>query len=515
MSAMKNVEVIYERLSRGPLSKTEKVELARELGMSPAGLQSILTFYTFDRGEDLVCTGLPCRMNRQGPDGATGENAREESCLGYCDHAPVLRVNGRFVTDTGSGITEIEEAAPDYVAGHVEGISDYSRRGGYALLERLIGTGDDGGLLQIVEQSGIRGMGGAGFPVHLKWKSFRENRGADSYLLVNAHEGEPGTFKDRQILELRPHALLDGALLAAISNGIDRVVVGIKREYELGHRSLEKARAELLAKFAKSAGSIPDIEIIRAGGSYVTGEETALMEAIEGKRSEPRLRPPFPTERGLDYKPTLVHNAETLSAIASLAISTGELLKSYCLSGDVKAPGTYRMKMGTTLGELMASSGTADFSRIKAVMPGGLSGGILPGPNKDLKLDFDSVREAGAGLGTGSVIVLSDQRCMVEAAESVADFFMEESCGKCMPCRFGTRELREILSSVRQGTGSESDLARGEETARMMIDGSICALGQVAGRMYLDAVKHFRQEFQDHFTGHCAAESCFDGGNAE
>ncbi|MCL5437588.1 MAG: NADH-quinone oxidoreductase [Candidatus Thermoplasmatota archaeon] len=433
MSGMKNIDIINQRLSRGPLDKTGKAELARELGISSAGLESILTFYTPDRGEDLLCTGLPCRMKWQGRAIEMSVGAREESCLGYCDHAPVMRVEGKFVTVTGSGIAEIEESNHDFVKRNIEHISEYTLKGGYSYLEGEGGKIDGDGMLQRVEKSGLRGMGGAGFPVHLKWKSFRQFSNEDSYLLVNAHEGEPGTFKDRKILELAPHSVLDGAIIAAVSNGIRRIVVGIKKEYALGYASLTMAREELTERVRNSGHSIPEIEIIRAGGSYVTGEETALMEALEGRRSEPRLRPPFPTEIGLYSRPTLVHNAETLSAIASLASSGKELLKSYCLSGDVKHPGTYRVKIGTALGKLMESSGNGPMTGVKAVMPGGLSGGILPGSNEELKLDFDSVRKAGAGLGTGSVIVLSSRRCMVETAENVASFFMKESCGKCMP----------------------------------------------------------------------------------
>lgn len=515
---MKTQESILDAIERvyseGEASADQKAKLAKAHHVPLSRVESLLSFYEADRGEDRICTGLPCLMKRNSGSGTPEpDGMAKSSCLGYCGHAPVMRINGKYVSGTMESYREIPESTGEYVTKMRENIEKYISRGGYTSLNALMVTGSKIDILSMVEKSGLRGMGGAGFPVAAKWKSFIQNRTDDSYLLVNAHEGEPGTFKDREILELNPHAFLEGALITARVNCIWKIVIGLKKEYKLAAESLEKAISEMREMYGvrETKTLLPEITVARVGGSYVTGEETALMEAIEGRRSEPRLRPPFPTEIGLFGKPTLVHNVETLAAVAQLSREKdGSIFKRYSITGDVDAPGLYRIRLGSPAGEVIEKKGKTDPGDVKAIMPGGLSGGILPF-TADLKLDFDSVRSAGAGFGTGAMIVLSRERCIVDTLLETARFFRDESCGKCMPCRYGTRELVRVLEDVTSGKTSEGELKQAMKTANAMIDGSICALGQADGRVFIDTVTRFGKEFDDHIDEICEARVCHFG----
>ncbi len=518
MNGKKAVDAIYEARENG-MPEAELVgKISAEFKMPLSAVQSLASFYESDDGSDRKCMGLSCsiRKGKAFPDGRDSGSFREESCLGYCDHAPVFRIGGKFVTVKGNTVSEIEESTQDYVEQNRKTISEYIAEGGYAALKRYLETGDAEGIFSKIEKASLRGMGGAGFPVLAKNRSFQENRRDGSYLLVNAHEGEPGTFKDRKILELNPHRLLEGALTVAGSNGIKKIVIGLKKEYSLAYRSLNAALEEM-KEYCSSLceeSEVPEIVIERIGGSYVTGEETALMEAIEGKRSEPRLRPPFPTEHGLYGKPTLVHNVETLSVISDLSRNPdNKVRKSYCLTGDVKKPGTYSAELGITARQMIEKLGETDSGEIEAFMPGGLSGGILPASFLDIRLDYDEVRKAGAGMGTGALIAIGKDSCRVSAVRNVADFFKDESCGKCIPCRYGTDFLSGLMERVSEGKASPGELEEGRDAASAMMDGSLCALGQAAGKVFLDSIKYFRNEMDEHMAGNCPAGTCIQGGN--
>lgn len=515
MSTEENILDRLESDSRsGLLTEEGKKKIADEYRIPVSKVESLYTFYDHESKVDRICSGLPCSMKRDGGDYESSAHGslKKESCLGYCNHGPVVKMGGKFMTDGHDKLSEIEESTEEYIEKHFEDISSYRETGGYTALGKLLEHGESGAVHSVIEKAGLKGMGGAGFPVILKWKSFGENRRDDAILLVNAHEGEPGTYKDRSILELNPHRMLEGALIAAVSNGIKKIVIGLKKEYEHGYNSLRTALAELKKDFGDQ--KLPEIRIEVVRGSYVTGEETALMEGIEGERSEPRLRPPFPTERGLYGVPTLVHNVETLCAISGLLREDSDgITKRFCVSGDVNSPGVYDAKLGITVRDLLDKHADGSKGNIKAFLPGGLSGGILPGTQSDLKLDFESVRGAGAGLGTGALIAVSDENCTVNVMSNIMNFFSDESCGKCMPCRYGTSELRKVMSSVRDGNATVNDLETAEETARAMIDGSICALGQAAGKMFLDEIKYFGEEIRQHMDAGCPNGICGTGGD--
>ena len=479
-------------------------------------VHGIRTFYFPDARTPAreVCVGLPCAMRRSAlgllpPSALDGTT----SCLGYCARGPVVRQAGRYFDETPGGIREIEESTPSFVEEHRERLSTYRERGGYAAFERYLSAPDPEEMIRKVEHAALRGLGGAGFPAHVKWRAVRANPDPHRLLLVNAHEGEPGTFKDRELLEREPHRLLEGALLAALAVGASEIVVGLRSDYENAQVALETARAELEG-FARSVwpgARLPPFQVRAIPGPYVTGEETALMEALEGRRSEPRLRPPFPTDAGLEGHPTLVQNVETLACLPQILGKgaeprrTGSPEKLYCVTGDVDRPGVYRRPLGVPAVELVSGDAGTPPGKLKAFLPGGLSGGLLPASRLAVNLEFEAVKREGAGLGTGAVIAIGRDRCLVEVLGELASFFARESCGKCVPCRLGTAKLERLLADLHQGTATERDVEGGLLLAKVLQETSICALGQVAGKALTDAMTHFPEELLAHVHGRCPA----------
>lgn len=485
-------------------------ETARRYNVPVSALKGIATFY-LGREENQVCMGLPCVL--KGARRAAEELERRgvkfstAYCLGYCDKGPVVKIGGRLYTYRGS-LQEIpgrEEALRAY-----KRLDAYVKEGGYSAALRLLEERDRSFVLSLLDRANLRGLGGAGFPTAAKWRSLLSNPDRPKYLVVNFHEGEPGTFKDRELVESNPHKLLEGTLIASLVLGVDEAIIAVREDYEAARAVLEAALEELKAFLASRGAAVPPISVVSVGGSYVVGEETALLEALEGRRGEPRVRPPYPTERGLYGKPTVVNNVETIAVLVDILRAYYEgrepaVEKRYSVTGDVERPGVYVLKMGARLGELLKASGASD---VKAVFIGGVSGGLLPG-DADIALDFDGARKAGVGLGTGSVIVLSSGRCIVDAMYEVAQFFAAESCGKCEPCRLGTRELVEVVRRIKAGRATEEDLKWAESVAKTMMETSLCGLGQAAGKVFLDALGRFREEFEEHLRGVCRAGVCF------
>lgn len=499
------------------LDEAVKREISGKLHVPLSSVESVSSFYSESKGSRQICNGLPCRLKTNGEKSVDLAEGTYATCLGYCDHAPVERVNGRYMRWVGNELVEIDQSTAGYVKEHRQGIFSYIEDGGYSALEELIGSDDDSYILEKIEAAELSGMGGAGFPTHLKWKSFRKSKEGESFLLVNGHEGEPGTYKDREILEIRPHTLLEGALISALANGVSRIIIGLKKEYSNAYESLKTGIEEMEERFGNHIlrDVLPQIEIIRLGGFYVTGEETALIEAIEGKRSEPRPRPPFPTEYGILGRPTLVHNVETLSVIPEIVrMSNGKFRKTYCLSGDIDRSGTFREYTGSSVSDLIRNYGNTDPGTIKAFLPGGLSGGILPASYLEEKLDGGFSRRTGASTGTGAMVALARNRCIVDVTSAVEDFFSGESCGKCGPCRMGTLEISRLLHDLKAGHATLNELAYGRDIAESMVKGSMCALGQAAGKLFLDAARHFGNEFVDHVEGRCSTGTCgMEGGS--
>jgi NADH:ubiquinone oxidoreductase subunit F (NADH-binding) len=387
------------------------------------------------------------------------------------------------------------DADPAELAIHLAGEPDFS-----ASAWDLARASEPSAVLQQIEQSGLQGRGGAGFPAHIKWSALRDQPETERYVVLNADEGEPGTFKDREILLRRPDLVIEGLAIAASVVGASEVYLYLRGEFEIAWKVVEQA-------IERFEGAFPGVTFhLHAGqGAYICGEETALLEALEGRRGMPRLKPPLPVHSGLWGKPTLIQNVETIACVPAIVRRGGlwfrELgrreagTKLYCLSGHVARPGTYEMPLGVTLDELLAAAG-GESGTLKAFSPGGASSGFLPARDRTQPLDFGNLSALGSMLGSAGVVVLDDTVDMAWAAREQLRFFEEESCGQCAPCRIGTRYLRESLDRHRQARGAGRErLAHVADVAWQMNEGSICGLGQAAPLPLTSALKHFPEDF--------------------
>ncbi|HEY8477564.1 MAG TPA: NADH-quinone oxidoreductase subunit NuoF [Chloroflexota bacterium] len=405
-------------------------------------------------------------------------------------------------------------------------LEEYRASGGYQGWTKALKEMSPDDVIDQVKQSGLRGRGGAGFPTGMKW-SFVPKVPGPKYLCCNADESEPGTFKDRDIMEIEPHMLVEGVAIASYAIGANVAFIYIRGEYTVAADRLEAAiaeaeRAGLLGTNVLGSGFDLTIHVFRGAGAYICGEETALLESLEGRRPMPRSRPPFPAVAGLYNRPTVINNVETLANVPHIIArgaawyqtigvppnNTGP--KIFCLSGHVNRPGNYELPLGSiTFRELIEEygGGVPGGRRVKAVLPAGASAPALTGAHLDTKLDYDSVKAAGSMLGSASIIVLDETVCMVRAAARMVEFFRHESCGKCTPCREGTMWLHKVLTRLEEGRGSEADLdlllsLSGEISGKVL-----CALGDFATSPVTATIAHFRDEYIEHFKlGRCPYE---------
>ncbi len=383
---------------------------------------------------------------------------------------------------------------------------------------------------QIVEQitiSGLRGRGGAGFPAGLKWKFAMNNPGKTKYVLCNADEGDPGAFMDRSILEADPHAVLEGMIIAAKAINASQGIIYCRTEYPLAVRRLEIAIKQaseygLLGKNILSSGFDFEIEIYQGAGAFVCGEETALMRSVEGKRGMPRPRPPFPAHKGLWDKPTILNNVETLANVPQIILNGGEWFASigtekskgtkvFALSGDVNNIGLVEVPMGTSLKTIIydIGGGIPKKKKFKAVQLGGPSGGCVPEQHLDTPVDYEEIAKVGAIMGSGGAIVMDEATCMVDMARFFIDFIQDESCGKCTPCREGTRRLLEILEKICAGKGEKGDIEALESLSAIIKESALCGLGQTAPNPVLSTLRYFRDEYNAHiYDKKCPARRC-------
>jgi NADH:ubiquinone oxidoreductase subunit F (NADH-binding) len=397
----------------------------------------------------------------------------------------------------------------------------------YLALKRLIETRDSTATFATLKSSGLRGLGGAGFPTESKWQLVRQAPGTEKYIVCNADESEPGTFKDRFILTHLPHLVIEGMILASVLTGATKGVLYIRHEYEEQEKILraeiERCKeAELLGSSILGTDLAFDLEIFVSPGGYICGEESALLEAIEGKRAEPRNKPPFPVQEGLWNKPTVINNVETFANVPTILVrgvdwykgqglGSAAGLKFIGVSGDVVRPGVYEVPMGTPVADLIFKygGGVPGGKKLKAFAPSGPSSGYLPASMADVRLDFKSLADAGSMLGSGALVVCADDRCMVDMALNATQFYRNESCGKCVPCRVGSQKLVEMLAGWTKGTSSPSDLALLDELADALRLTSICGLGQVVPAPIASVLKHFREEIDSHLLHrHCPAGVC-------
>ncbi len=395
-------------------------------------------------------------------------------------------------------------------------IDTYRRGGGYETASAVVGTKPPDECIEIVKASGLRGRGGAGFPAGLKWSFVPKKTPKPKYLVCNADESEPGTFKDRELMEKNPHLLIEGMILTAWAIQANTAYIYLRGEFEyiqrILDRALDEARAAgFLGAAVAGKGFRLQIHTHLGAGAYICGEETALLSSLEGYRGQPRLKPPFPAVEGLYACPTVVNNTETLMNVPHILKHGASWFRQWgtekspgtkilSVSGPVKRPGNYEVPMGLPLSTLLNEhcGGIVDGMKIKAVIPGGSSVPLLPASMLDTGLDFESMVAAGTLLGSGGVIVIDDRTCIVDALWNITRFYEHESCGKCTPCREGTYWMSEVFARLERGEGRESDIDLLYDVSDNILGKSFCALGDAAAMPVMGAIKHFRDEFEFH-----------------
>jgi NADH-quinone oxidoreductase subunit F len=408
-----------------------------------------------------------------------------------------------------------------------EKIEDYKARDGFRALQKVLKEMSPMEVIEEVKQSGLRGRGGAGFPTGLKWQFARNSEGNEKYVICNADEGDPGAFMDRSVLEGDPFSVLEGMTIAAYAIGANKGVIYVRAEYPLAIKRLriaiEQARKEgYLGENILGSDFSFDLYIKEGAGAFVCGEETALIASVEGKRGMPRIRPPFPAQKGLWGKPTNINNVETYANVpwillhgaekfAGLGTERSKGTKVFALAGKIKKGGLVEVPMGMTLQEIIydIGGGIKDDRPVKAVQMGGPSGGCIPADMLDIPVDYENVNQTGAIMGSGGMVVMDDRTCMVDVAKFFLTFTQDESCGKCTFCRVGTKRMLEILERITEGKGKPEDLDRLEELAYNIKSSSLCGLGQTAPNPVLTTLKYFRHEYEAHiYDKTCPAKKC-------
>ncbi|MCI0538242.1 MAG: NAD(P)H-dependent oxidoreductase subunit E, partial [Verrucomicrobiales bacterium] len=540
----------------------EQLELlSKKIDVPLYRLHGVASFYPHfhltppARAEIRICSDMSCHLRGAGELKAclerqfVGTNPkevtiREISCLGQCDGAPAISINDQIYRNV-SGF-QAEEMVRSLLTGHAlpEPMVEHTRftlasdpyRDGekYGVVHQLVRSRDWDAVMATLKASGLRGLGGAGASAEMKWSAARRTSGPEKYVICNADESEPGTIKDRFIMTHLPHLVMEGMILAGLTVGAQKGILYIRHEYPqlesiLQEEVLHCRREGLLGKSVLGTELSFDIEIFVSPGGYVCGEETALLEAIEGKRAEPRNKPPFPAEIGLWGKPTVLNNVETFINVPQIlargldwyrAQGQGGAagLKFIGVSGDVVQPGVFEVAMGTPASDLIfkRAGGLQPGKKLKAFAPSGPSSGYLPASMADVRLDFDSLKAVGSMLGSGALVVCADDTCMLDMALNAVRFFRNESCGKCVPCRVGSQKLVDILTGWTQGRGTLDDFALVDELSDALRMTSICGLGQVVPAPIASVLKHFREEVEAHFLRRkCATGVCSVAGGKQ
>jgi len=495
-----------------------------------------------------VCADMSCHVN--GAPGlhaafeaeaqrVSGVNVLPVSCLGRCDRAPAVAINDHIL----DGVAESE--VPDMVLAAADGklqprprpsavppvlrSDPYGGTPRYEAVQQYLATRDPQAVLATLKASGLRGLGGAGFPTATKWELVLRAPGDTKYIVCNADESEPGTIKDRFIMEHVPHMLIEGMVIAGLVTGARQGYIYLRHEYDMCEHALERALAD-----ARDQGVIGprvlgsdfafQLELFISPGGYICGEESALLEAMEGKPAQPRNKPPFPGTFGLHGKPTVINNVETLAFVPLILLKGAEWfraqgqnggsgLKFVGVSGHVRRPGVYEVPMGIRARELIfdLAGGLKKGRTLKAWAPSGPSSGYLPASLVDVPLEWNALAapQVGSMLGSGAVVVLGDGTCMLDMALNAVRFFRNESCGKCVPCRVGSQKLVELLTRVARGGGSPDDLAVVDDLDHTLRLTSICGLGQVVTAPLMSVIRHFREEIDDHIVRRrCPAGVC-------
>lgn len=406
-------------------------------------------------------------------------------------------------------------------------ISDFLKNDGYTALKKVLGGMTPEQVIDTVKISGLAGRGGAGFPTWFKWNAARQSAGDEKYLICNADEGDPGAFMDRAVIESDPHNLIEGMLIAAYAIGAKHAVVYVRAEYPLAIKRLERAikQAQENGYLGENILGSPfscDMRIKAGAGAFVCGEETALIESLEGSRGMPRLKPPFPAQSGYWHKPSNINNVETFANVSWIINNGGEAFaamgtenskgtKVFALTGKIKRGGLVEIPMGKTLRDVIfdIGGGMKGTKKFKAVQMGGPSGGCIPAELIDTVIDYKALGATGAIMGSGGMVVMDEDTCMVGMAKFFLDFTAKESCGKCVHCRIGTMRMLEILERITEGNGKEGDIELLEELCSSIKDGALCGLGQTAPNPVLTTIRYFRNEYEDHIKNKkCSAGEC-------
>ena len=528
--------LLSHQREEGYLSKEAITEISKDLGVPIYDSYGIASFFPHFHLEKpakpkvQVCRDMSCLL--AGGDAlldnakkiarrAGIRNLRPEgcSCLGRCDKGPAAEIEGRIYSSlTDEKFQEILESwkngAPRPASRaqklkNASRINPYRKNEAYGVLRSLIRSGNPESVIETLKESGLRGMGGAGFPAGLKWSFVRSAPGTEKFVICNADESEPGTFKDRAIMDSYPELVIEGILIACRAVGAERAIIYIRHEYGAQARRLQKAIAR--AREARLVGTkkSPSLEIFISPGGYICGEETALLEVLEDKRAQPRDKPPFPGTAGLFGKPTLINNVETFALIPAVLKNGAAWFTSFGrngakgfkvvgVSGAVRKPGVYEVEFGAPIREIIEgpAGGLTPGARLKAFSPGGASSGFLPASLVEVPYDFTPLQEAGSMLGSGALVVIPEGVDMVALAHNVVRFFRDESCGKCVPCRLGTEKLTAFLERALRGEARASELHAMREICEAMKDTSICGLGQAAPIPYLSLFEYFESDIK-------------------
>ena len=408
-----------------------------------------------------------------------------------------------------------------------ENIDEYIAADGYKAIEKVLKSMSREDVIEEIKASGLRGRGGAGFPTWFKWNAAKASPGNEKYLVCNADEGDPGAFMDRSVLEGDPHSLLEGMIIGGYAMGSNEGIIYCRAEYPLAIKRLEIAMAQarekgFLGKNIFDSGFDFDIRIKAGAGAFVCGEETALIASLEGERGMPRLKPPFPAAKGYWQKPTDINNVETLANVPWIIYNGGAAFAEYgtekspgtkvfALAGKIKKGGLVEVPMGMTIQDVIfgIGGGIKKDRQFKAVQMGGPSGGCVPSHLAETPVTYEDITKTGAIVGSGGMIVMDEDTCMVDMARYFLNFTRDESCGKCNYCRIGTKRMLEILERITEGKGEDGDIEKLEELAIKIKDGSLCGLGQTAPNPVLTTIRYFRNEYEDHIYNHkCTAKSC-------
>lgn len=531
------------------------------------GCVSSGSLYIYDKLKELIeAKGIHCSVELEHEPESEGVALKKSGCHGFCERGPLVRiepegwlytkvkvedceeivektiVNGehieRLAFQKNGEVFKTQEEIPFYKkqtrvvlehCGHIDSLSvkEYLSQGGYSGFEKALFDMTRDEVIEEVSESGLRGRGGGGFPAGRKWAQVRRQSAPQKYVVCNGDEGDPGAFMDRSIMEGDPHRMLEGMMIAGAACGATEGYIYVRAEYPLAvsrlQTAIEQAREiGLLGKDILGSGFDFDIHINRGAGAFVCGEGSALTASIEGKRGMPRVKPPRTVEHGLFDSPTVLNNVETYANVPSIILRGSEWFKeigvekspgtkAFAITGDIENTGLIEVPMGTTLREVIydVGGGIRGGGRFKAVQIGGPSGGCLTEKDLDLPLDFDSVKKAGAMIGSGGLVVMNDKTCMVEVARFFMNFTQNESCGKCVPCREGTRRMLEILERIVAGNGEPGDIDLLLELAETISATALCGLGKSAASPVVSTIKNFREEYEAHiFEKRCPAGVC-------